>query len=270
MEPTACDSAVADIVSDRDPNFTGNSWHALFKHVGVKLSMSTAFHPQTDGQTKRDNRALESILRNYISANLNNWDTLLPAAEFSYNNSKQKSTQQTPFFMNYGMHPVTPLDRITNVPINTDVAATNDFLKTIKNANDAARAHITKAQERQKKGYDGLREELIFKVGDLVKLSTKDTPIEKGPAYKLKPRYVGPLEVLKVVSPVAYRITSPENWRIHNVLHVSRLRPWHGFTEVRTEPAELPPPPSPVHDDKLGDFYAVERIVKKERDLQTK
>ena len=91
------------------------------------------------------------------------------------------------------------------------MAATNDFLKTIKNANDAARAHIIKAQERQKKGYDGLREELSFKVGDLVKLSTKDTPIEKGPAYKLKPRYVGPLDVLKVVSPVAYRITLPES-----------------------------------------------------------
>ena len=56
------------------------------------------------------------------------------------------------------MHSATPLDRITNVPINTDVAATNDFLKTITDANDAARAHIIKAQERQKKGYDGLRE----------------------------------------------------------------------------------------------------------------
>ena len=138
-----------------------------------------------------------------------------------------------------GLYTVTPLDRITNVPINTDMAATNDFLKTIKNAkrNDAARAHIIKAQERQKKGYDGLREELSFKMGDLVKLSTKDTPIEKGPAYKLKPRYVGPLEVLKVVSPVAYRITLSENWRIHNVLHVSRLRPWHEATEVRTKQA---------------------------------
>ena len=118
--------------------------------------------------------------------------------------------------------PLLRLDRITNVPFNTDVAA-NDFLKTINNANDSAHAHITKAQERQKKGYDGLREESTFKVGDLVKLSTKDTPIEKGPAYKLKPRYVGPLEVLKVMSPVAYRITLPGNWRIHNVLHVSRL-----------------------------------------------
>ena len=107
-------------------------------------------------------------------------------------------------------------------------------------------------------------------MGDLVKLSTKDTPIEKGLAYKLKPRYVGSLEVLKVVSPVAYRITLPENWRIHNVFHVSRLRPWHEATKVRTEPAELPPPPPPVHDDKLGDFYAVERIIKKERDAQTK
>ena len=73
-----------------------------------------------------------------------------------------------------------------------------------------------------------------------------------------------------MVSPVAYRITLPGDWRIHKVLHVSRLRPWHEATEVRTEPAELPPPPPPPHDDKLGDFYAVERIIKKERDAQTK
>ena len=214
-----------NIVSDRDPKFTGHFWRALFKHVGVKLSMSTAFHPQTDGQTERDNRTLESILRNFVSTNFDNWDTLLPAAEFSYNNSVQKSTQETPFYLNYGMHPVTPLDRITDAPIDTDVMTTTSFLKTIKKANDSARDHITKAQQRQKKGYDGLREEHTFKVGDLVKLSTKDTPIEKGPAYKLKPRYVGPLEVLKVVSPVAYRITLPENWRIHNVLHIFALRP---------------------------------------------
>ena len=58
--------------------------------------------------------------------------------------------------------------------------------------------------------------------------------------------------------------------RIHNVIHISRLRPWHEKTEVRTEPAELPPPPPPVQDDKLGEFYTVERILKKERDPKTK
>ena len=72
------------------------------------------------------------------------------------------------------------------------------------------------------------------------------------------------------MSPVAYRITLPENWRIHNVIHISRLRPWHEKTEVRTEPAELPAPPPPVQDDKLGEFYTVEQILKKERDPKTK
>ncbi len=220
--------------------------------------MSTAYHPQSDGQTERANRTLESILRNFVNTNLDNWDTLMPVAEFSYNNSKQKSTQETPFFLNYGMHPVTPLDRIADAPIDTDVMTTTKFLKTLKKTNESARAHITEAQQRQKKGYDGLREEHSLKVGGLVKLSTKDTPIEKGPAYKLKPRYAGPLEVLKVVSPVAYRITLPENWRIHNVLHISRLRPWHENTEVRTEPAEMSRRHlhhRRVQDDKLGEFY---------------
>ena len=76
-----------------------------------------------------------------------------------------------------------------------------------------------------------------------------------------------------MVSTVAYHITVPESWRIHNVLHISRLAkvgPWHENTEVRMEPAELPPPPPPVHDDKLCEFFTVERIPKKERDPKTK
>ena len=110
---------------------------------------------------------------------------LLPAAEFSYNNSKQKSTQETPFFLNYGMHPVTPLDRITNA--TTDVEAANDFLKTIKTANDTARAHLCAAQQRQKKGHDGRRKDHVFQEGDLVNLSpNKDTPMERRPAFRLK------------------------------------------------------------------------------------
>ncbi len=123
-----------DVVSDRDPKFTGHFWRALFKHIGVKLSMSTAYHPQSDGQTERDNRTLESILRNFVSTNFDNWDTLLPAAEFSYNNSKQKSTQETPFFLNYGMHPVTPLDRNADAPIHYGKDIPNSVTKVHQSA----------------------------------------------------------------------------------------------------------------------------------------
>ena len=170
------------------------------------------------------------------------------------------------------MHPVTPLDRITNVPINTDVAATNDFMKTIKNANESARAHINNAQERQKKGYDGLREGSTFKVGDLVKLSTKNTPsYRKRSCLQIKGTIRWPIGDTQGGVPVAYRITMPENWRtVTCFMFLACVLGMGSQKCARTEPAELPPPPPPVHDDKLGDFYAVERIIKKERDLKTK
>jgi len=87
------------IVSDRDTKFTSLFCKALFKCIGTKLAMSTAFHPETDGQTERNNRTLEQMLRNYVNYRQNDWDQHLAAAEFAYNNSKQASTGMTPFFL---------------------------------------------------------------------------------------------------------------------------------------------------------------------------
>ena len=103
----------ATIVSDRDPRFTSHFWRALFSASGTTLAISTAIHPQTDGQTEHANRTIEQILRNYVSSHLDNWNHLLAAAEFACNNSVQASTKQTPFFLNYGQHPLTALDTIS-------------------------------------------------------------------------------------------------------------------------------------------------------------
>src|SRR6185436_16768979 len=77
------------IISDRDAKFTSKFWKALFKHLDTRLAMSTAFHPQTDGQTERMNQTLEQMLRIYTNYKQDNWNDLLPAAEFAYNNFKQ-------------------------------------------------------------------------------------------------------------------------------------------------------------------------------------
>jgi len=115
------------IISDRDAKFTSNFWQTLFKQVGTKLSMSTAFHPQTDGQTERLNRILEEMLRAYVNYQQDNWDEHLPAAEFAYNNSKQGSTNFTPFELDCGQTPETPPTLAANQ--TTNVASTNEFLK---------------------------------------------------------------------------------------------------------------------------------------------
>src|SRR5215469_18822525 len=74
----------------------------LFKELGTTLSMSTSFHPQTDGQTERTNRTLEKMIHAYVNYKQDNWDEYLPAAEFAYNNAKQVSTEHTPFELDCG------------------------------------------------------------------------------------------------------------------------------------------------------------------------
>ena len=93
-----------NIVSDRDPRFTSAFWTSLFELLGTKLQMSTAAHPETDGQTERVNRVLEDVLRSYATS-FSSWSTFLPLAEFALNNAVHASTGLTPFFVNSARHP---------------------------------------------------------------------------------------------------------------------------------------------------------------------
>ena len=93
------------LVSDRDPVFTSHFWRRLLDLLGIKANRSSAFHPQTDGQTERMNSVLEQYLRMYVDYQQTDWASLLPLAEFSYNNSKHSATSLSPFFANYGFHP---------------------------------------------------------------------------------------------------------------------------------------------------------------------
>ena len=94
------------IVSDRDIRFASAFWSDLLNCLGSRSLMSTAFHPQTDGQTERANRTLEDMLRCFCSDYMDRWDTLLIPLEFAYNDSKHAGTKETPFFLNYGRHPI--------------------------------------------------------------------------------------------------------------------------------------------------------------------
>jgi hypothetical protein len=97
------------IVSDRDPRFTGKFWDAVFKVLGTKLDMSTADHPQTDGQTERVNRVVEDILRSICAETPKRWSAMLPLVEFALNNAVHASTGCTPFYVNGLTHPRVPL-----------------------------------------------------------------------------------------------------------------------------------------------------------------
>jgi hypothetical protein len=95
-----------DIVSDRDSRFTSTTWKAFIGTLGIKPRMSTAFHPQTDGQTERQNQTIEAYLRSFVNHEMDDWVDLLPMAEFAYNNSVTSATGLSPFYANYGYHPI--------------------------------------------------------------------------------------------------------------------------------------------------------------------
>lgn len=115
------------IVSDRDTKFTSNFWRTLWSHLGTKLLFSTAYHPQTDGQTERANRTIQEYLRHYVGEKQTEWDQFLTAAEFTYNNTVHSSTKYTPFQLVYGLHPNTPLTLAAQLP-ELAVPAVKDFL----------------------------------------------------------------------------------------------------------------------------------------------
>ena len=99
-----------EFVSDRDPRFTAELFTELCKRLDIEQRLSTAFHPQTDGQTERMNRFIEDILRACVAPAQGDWDEHLPSVQFVVNNAYQQSIGNAPFFLIYGFHPKTPTD----------------------------------------------------------------------------------------------------------------------------------------------------------------
>jgi hypothetical protein len=157
------------IVSDRDSRFTSRFWKALFNNLGTKLAMSTAFHPQTDGQTERANRTLEDMLRAYTNYRQDNWDQHLSAAEFACNAAPNASTGLSPFYLNYGQHPCTPASLFQKH--DDTVPSTTEFLTSLQNLASIATDALAVAKSRQEHYTNQSRREITFSIGDLVLLS---------------------------------------------------------------------------------------------------
>ncbi|GKB89173.1 putative reverse transcriptase domain-containing protein [Tanacetum coccineum] len=212
------------IISDRDGRFTSRCWKTVQKAIGMRLDMSTAYHPQTDGQSERTIQTLEDMLRACVIDFGGNWDVHLPLAEFSYNNSYHSSIRCAPFEALYGRKcrsPVLWAEIGESSLIGPElVQETTDKVVLIKEKLKAAR-------DRQKSYADNRRKPLEFEVGDrvLLKVSPWKGVIHFGKKGKLAPRYVGPFEILERIGPVAYRLRLPEELSsVHDTFHVSNLK----------------------------------------------
>lgn len=212
------------IVSDRDPLFTSRFWASLHKELGTKLRFSTAFHPQTDGQSERTIQTLEDMLRACVLDLSGGWEEHLMLIEFAYNNSFHSSIGMAPFEALYGRKCRSPIcwDEVGERKLLGPelIQITVDKIKLI-------RGRLQTAQSRQKSYADRRRRELEFEKGDFVflKVSPWKGVFRFGKTGKLSPRFIGPFEILERIGPVAYRIALPPSLsRLHNVFHVSVLR----------------------------------------------
>lgn len=240
------------IVSDRDARFTGHFWKGLMKLLGVTHKLSTAFHPQTDGQTERVNRVLEEYLRHFVNPGHNDWDGYLALAEFAYNNSMSEATGYTPFFLNYGRHPRLP----SEFKPMEEMPAADEFAAKIAEAVQLAKDRMTQAQQRAKKLADPARREKQFAAGDMVLLSSKNIALKTPGSNKLLPKYIGPFKVLQALGPVTYRLELPSSMKCHNVFHVSQL------LEYKTDGREQAPPPALDFDDgEGGTWLEIETVL---------
>ncbi|KAJ3708704.1 hypothetical protein LUZ61_012409 [Rhynchospora tenuis] len=213
-----------NLVSDRDPVFTSAFWRELMAKIGIQLNMSTAYHPQSDGQTERLNQCLEQYLRCMIFDQQKQWCRWLPLAEYWYNTSYQQSLNTSPIQALYGYQPtLLPLGDV----IKSNNAAVNTMLKDRQRALSQLRGNLVKAQDRMKKYADLKRSERHFQVGDWVYLRMqpyKHTSLANGVTGKLSSRYFGPFEILEKIGDLAYKLNLPEAAFIHPVIHVSQLK----------------------------------------------
>jgi hypothetical protein len=227
--------------------------------------MSTAFHPETDGQTERMNRTLEQMLRAYTNKQQNDWDELLPYCEMAYNNSKNVSTGYSPFYLNYGQDMLLPASIFTDTNddiVNNGNAAVETLLDTLRNTLVTVNHHLVKAQEYQKKYADQHRRHDTFKLNDRVLLDTSDITFTTG-SKKLLDKYIGPYTVIQVISDVAYKLDLPIKFRIHNVFHISKLK---RAIETNKFPDRVQiDRPAPVMKLDGQDAWYVERIINKRK-----
>jgi hypothetical protein len=255
----------SSIVSDRDPRFVGHFWQALWKCLGTQLTMSTAFHPQTDGQTERANRTLEEMLRPYVNFLQTDWDEHLVAAELAINGAKHASTGFTPFYLNSGREVPVPLDLALEEARLTKQPNAAERIQQLHRDLERAKENLLRAQQRQAKYADQHRRDVDFKVGDQVLLSTAHLKLTGGAerTAKFAYKYIGPFKIKRTVNKNACELELPPTMQIHPVLNVSRLKAYHdGRVEFPLRPSS-DTRPEPDAADADGPQYEVESILAK-------
>lgn len=241
------------IISDRGTQFTATFTRDLYRLLGIEQNLSTAYHPQTDGQTERFNAEIEKYLRSWINDKQDDWVEWLALAEFAINN-RTNATGTSAFYLNYGRDPNTGTNTRRSVKNEEAQQFAARMTKTWENAKDALRS----AADHMKHDYDKRRSEARdYAVGDRVWLEATNIA-ELRASKKLSAQRYGPFRITKKVGPSAYRLALPAGWKaVHPVFNENLLSPW--------TPPEASHQGKPVHAPQIlqegGKEHEVDRIL---------
>ncbi len=224
-------------MSDRGPQFSSRFWRAFCQSLGTKVSLSSGFHPESNGQTERVNQDLESTLRCMVGSNPSSWSSYLIWAEYAHNTLRSSSTGRSPFECQFGYTPTLFPEQETEVAVpsvQTHIMRCRRIWRTVR-----AKLLRTSGQH-QIQANRRCRPEPSLRVGQRVWLSTRNLPL-RVESRKLSQKFVGPFKIARRVNPVTYRLTLPRSLKINPTFHVSLLKPV--LCSPFVAPGKAPPPP---------------------------
>ncbi|KAL5525002.1 hypothetical protein ACEPAF_8871 [Sanghuangporus sanghuang] len=226
----------------------------LYKLLHIEGNPSTAYHPQTDGQTERVNQELEQYLRLYVNHRQSDWADWLALAEFAHNNREHSATKLSPFFVNTGQHP----SDFTGVGTTSSNLSAEEFAKHVKGIHELTQANLTQANEDMKRFYDRhAGKSIVYEMGQKVFLDGRNIKTIR-PTKKMDDKWFGPFEVMERVGASAYKLKIPKTWKhVHPVFNEILLKP---AVQPSFESQKKPPPPPPVIIDEQEE-YEVEEIL---------
>lgn len=271
------------VITDRDTRWRGDFWKEICTLMGMKRSLTTAYHPQADGQTEVMNQGLEISLRAYIGPNRDDWSRSLNGLALAYNSTPHTATNFAPAYLLRGYHPITgstllhspeaiprPQESSGSTRVRSEgsdilslqVPEALDMVEMFQAERQRAQEALMLGQQFQKRAYNRGRLTTEFKVGDLVLFNPHSLSLLKdvrGRGRKLLMKYDGPFEVIRKISPVSYQLRLPASYGMHPILNIAHLE---RYEQSPPEFGKDRPTKSLNRDDfEILEEFEVERIV---------